>query len=415
MQSAARFTLLIVLPLAFLLALGGCQTQPEAPVEEGPPLFFPLPPDPPRVQFLTWYTGADQLEPKESSPFADFILGEKPKPRPRLRKPFGLAARDGVLYVCDTKAFCISTLDFRKKKFGVFGTTGMGRVRKPVNIAVDELGYKFVADAARNEILIYGPDNEFVRGLEVPGDPCRVVDVAVHGNEVYALDNLGPSIVVFDRATGALVRSFGKRGSEPGDLGMPSGLTIDPEGYLYVCDPLDGRIQKLTREGESVWDKGGPGYVLGTFGRPRGIRAGPDGVLYITDAATSIVQMWNGDGQVLMHFGGPGGTPGSMILPSSVALDASSLEWFREYFHPDFTGDYLIFSANQFGPHLINVYALGAFPEGYDFSGSEFRTILPIPVDPDEVGPMTEPEEGSDPARGSGTAAGGGLDAGGTP
>jgi hypothetical protein len=192
-------------------------------------------------------------------------------------------------------------------------------------------------------------------------------------------------------------RTFGGPGGEPGQFKIPNSLAVCPDGYVYVSDTHNWRIQKLTRDGEPVWAKGAPGYRLGQFGRPRGIRVGPDGIVYVVDGATEIVQMLDPDGNVLMRFGGPGNIPGALGLPSSLAIDASSMPYFREYIHPDFRAEYLMFVISQYGPRLVSVYAFGSFPEGYAFAESQIATLPD--VRPEEgIGPAQEPDGTGEPA-----------------
>jgi DNA-binding beta-propeller fold protein YncE len=271
----------------------------------------------------------------------------------------------------------------------VFGQEG-GHLKKPINIAIDELGFKFLADAVKNEVVVFGPDDAFVTSHRVP-PPCRVVDVGLWGNELYVLDNDStPQIVVLDRTNGTVLRTFGGRGNDPGLFNAPAGLAVGPDGSVYVSDAVSCRIQKLDRSGKPIWSKGGQGYHVGQFGRPRGIRTAPDGVLYVADAATEIVQLWNDQGQPLMHIGGPGNMPGAMVLPSNVAVDSSSLPYFRDLVHPDFQADYLVFVASQYGRRLVNVYAFGSFPEGYKLPESQWRTIPVIPPPAEAQGPARQ-------------------------
>ncbi len=398
MRPVLRAGLLAVTVLALFFVVTGCSSSSghaaaEDATKGSEVIFFPVPPDPPRVQYLTYFTGADQVDPREQDEFASFILGEDTGARPRLRKPFGLAAHDGIIYACDTTLNCVGKFDLKNKRFSVFGNSGSGNLGKPVNLVVDRLGFKFVADARRNEVVVFDPSDNFVRAFKVPGDPIRVVDVALHGDELYVLNNLGAEVTVLSRTTGAVLRKFGKRGAEDGDFSMPSGIAAGPDGSIYVCDPLDQRIQKLSSDGKPIWSKGGPGFVLGTFGRPRGIEVDKNGILYIVDAATCIVQMWNSDGEVLMHFAGSGDTPGCLSLPSSVAVDSSGTSYLGDRAHPDFKGHTLIHVASQFGPRLVSTYMLGEFPAGYDFGGQEFKTIAPIPATEEELGALPSEDD----------------------
>jgi len=375
-----------------LMLACGCKTAEKA---EPTWLFFPSPPEKPRIQFLTWASGAAEVEPPRTS-FEEFILGEEPQAPRQINKPYGVAVHDGSVYVCDTKDICICKLDFKNKTYSVFGYQGPGRLRKPINICIDPLGYKFVADPFRRQIVVFGPSDNFVSAFDVP-QPGYPVDVALHGNELFVLDNDETcQVVVLDRTTGEVLRTFGGPGREPGQFNRPSSLCTSPDGFLYVSDTHNFRVQKLTLEGEMVWVKGAPGYRLGQFGRPRGIRAGPDGIIYVTDGATEIVQMFDPEGHILMRFAGPGNLPGALVLPSTLAVDKNSAAFFQQYVHKDFSVDYLLFVVSQYGPRLINVYAFGQFPEGYRLAESQIRALPPVPVDEDQT-PLPLPQGAQSP------------------
>ncbi|MCO6439209.1 MAG: hypothetical protein J5J06_19125 [Phycisphaerae bacterium] len=368
---------------ATLLLVAGCASTPKSTTK---PLFFPAPPAAPRIQFLTWASGADQVE-EQRGAFESFILGEEQVSRRAINKPYGIAARDGAVYVCDTKGLALCKLDFKNGVFTQLGIRGQGRLKKPINVEIDPLGYKFVVDTSRKQVVVFGPDDQYVAAHNVP-EPCRPVDIALHGNELYVLDNDDtPQIVVMNRSDGTVLRTLGSGGGEPGQFRIPNSLDIDKDGNIYVSDTHNWRIQKLAPDGTAIWTKGTPGYQLGQFGRPRGIRVGPDGIIYVVDGATEIVQMFDSDGQTLMRFGGPGDQPGALALPSTLAIDATSIPYFKKYVHKSFNVEYLLFVVSQYGARLVNVYAFGSFPEGYELSESDVRTIEPLPIE-QGIGPV---------------------------
>jgi sugar lactone lactonase YvrE len=384
--------LCVVLFLLALSLLAGCQSGPK---RERALVFFPAPPAEPRVQFLTSARGAGDMEGQRSG-FADFVLGDEPTFKAAIQKPYGIAAKDGVVYVCDTKGLNVSRLDFVNKTFSALGASGPGRLRKPLNMAIDPLGYKFVVDSDRKQVVIFGPDDAYVTAFNVP-EPCKPVDLALYENELYVLDNDETcQVVVMDRKSGSVIRTFGQPGGEPGQFKIPNSIAVSPDGFVYISDTHNWRIQKLTREGKSVWVKGEPGYMLGQFGRPRGIRVGPDGIVYVVDGATEIVQMYDPDGNTLMRFGGPGDGPGALGLPSTLYADATSIEPFRPYIHDAFQVDYLLFVASQYGERLVNVYAFGKFPPGYKLRESEIKSLQPRPVE-EGIGPVRGDETPGEP------------------
>ncbi len=380
-----------------LLVIGvlsaGCTS---AGKHDGALLVFPPPPSRPRVQFLTFANGAEQAEGPISA-VVQLAFGDDPINRPAMDKPYGVAARDGVVYVCDTKIPGVCRLNFVEHTFDVMGIEGPGRLRKPIHLIIDPLGYKFVADAQRKQIVVFGPDDKYVMAFDVPL-PAHPVDVALWGDELYVLDNDDScQIVVLDRQTGAVLRSFGGPGLERGQFRVPNSLCIGPDGYLYVSDTLNWRIQKLTREGVPLWDRGDAGHLLGQFGRPRGIRAGPDGVIYVADAATEIVQMFDSDGQMLMHFGGPGRVPGTLVLPAAVAIDATSIPYFKQHMHEKFDAEYLMFVSSQYGQHRISVYAFGSFPEGYELSEAGIASLPSLDPQADADTPVPTLDDQDEP------------------
>lgn len=384
--------------LAGAALTAGCRS---APKEEPALLLFPSPPERPRIQFLTWISGAEQVLAPRSS-LEEFVLGEEPVEHRRLNKPYGVAARDGVLYVCDTKDLSLVRVDFKSNSYSLLGTRGPGRLRKPINIAIDPLGYKFVVDPQRKQLVVFGPEDDYATAFDIP-EPCHPVDVAVYENELYVLDNDRTcQILVLDRETGEVLRTFGGPGGEPGQFRIPSSLCVDADGFVYVSDTFNWRIQKLTRDGEPVWMTGMPGYYLGQFGRPRGIRAGPGGIIYLVDGATQIVQLFDAEGRKLMRFGGPGDQPGALVLPSTLAIDSTSLPHFRKYVHEDFDAEYLLFVASQYGEHLISIYAFGSFPEGYQIAESRVARLPGIALEegigPVEQQPTTDQSERSEEA-----------------
>lgn len=373
-----------------LLALTACRSASRSGDSW---LFFPPPPAEPRVQYLTYVSGAEELEPQHGS-FAKFVLGDEPAVNRAIQKPYGIAARDGVAYVCDTKGLSLVRLDFVRKSFTVIGASGPGKLRKPLNIVIDPMGYKFVVDSERRQVVVFSPQDGYVTALDVP-EPCHPVDLALFEDELYVLDNdESCQIVVMKRETGEVLRTIGGPGGEPGKFRIPNSIAISPQGDLYVSDTHNWRIQKLKRDGTPVWQKGQPGYRLGQFGRPRGIRVGPDGIVYVVDGATEIVQMYDPDGNILMRFGGPGDTPGALGLPATLSVDTSSIPFFEQYVHAKFKVEYLLFVASQYGARLVNVYAFGSFPEGFQLDESRIRT-LPAPAVEEGIGPARESPSGT--------------------
>ena len=167
--------------------------------------------------------------------------------------------------------------------------------------------------------------------------------------------------------------TFGSPGPELGQLQNPRGITVDANGFVYVADAGNQRIQKFTPEGEPVafWDQGfrepwdvavGPdgntiyvadtwnhriqhldmdGFILdswGTFGEhtspgnvgqgefygPRGITISPTGQVFVADTGNKRVQVFDSTGQFLFLWGGGGSLSGYLEEPVGIAIGPNS-------------------------------------------------------------------------------------------
>lgn len=170
---------------------------------------------------------------------------------------------------------------------------------------------------------------------------------------------------------------FGSQVSAPGQLERPNGITIDPNGFVYVADTGNHRVQKFTADGQFVaawggqdmspnfnepWDAavaldgslyvadtwnhriqkldsvGNPIGAWGEFGQyeprdgsvgqsafygPRGIvvaYSGDDRWVYVTDTGNKRVQVFEPDGQFAFQWGGGGVIEGYLDEPVGIAV-----------------------------------------------------------------------------------------------
>jgi DNA-binding beta-propeller fold protein YncE len=339
---------------ALVLAAAACSAPVRKP---SAPVFFPPPPAPARIQFLTSLSGLKDVD--EQSAFNRFVVGEKQDVK--VDKPYGVAVYDGKIYVCDTNN-TVAVFDLKRKTFGpMHGAVGPGTLRQPVNISIETDGTKYVADPVRGQIVVFDRNDEYLKAYGVPG-AWRPVDAVPLEDRLYVADVGNGLVKVFDKQSGEMIKTIGDKGDPSERLDRPTNLAFDREGYLYVTDVGRFQVVKFDRDGHFKATFGKAGDNLGHFARPKGIALDREGRLYAVDASFNNVQIFNKEGRLLMFFGEGGDKPGGLLLPAQVAIDYDNLPYFRQYVAPNFQVEYLVFVTSQFGSRRVNVLAFGKEP-----------------------------------------------------
>lgn len=347
-----------------LLVMGGCAQTPEKP----PTVFYPMPPQVPRVQFLTTINDETDIGAGPSA-FQQFLAG-RPEELITLIRPWDIAHEPGRIYVIDKQMNQVVIFDLNNREVDFFKHTKGGNFRNPSGIWVTEDGSKWVADADHGQILAFGPDNEFYRAYGSK-EQFRPTDVAVHGNRIYVCDQEGHEIEVLDRDSGAVLFKIGKLGTEEGEFQWPTHITLDAQGNLFVTDFFNFRIQQLDANGKFLKSFGRLGDSPGAMPRPKGLAVDDNQHLYVADAAFELIQIFDvKTGEILLPFGKFGSGRGGTYLPAGVEIDYDNVGFFSQYVDERFRPEYLIYVANQIGEDRVNVYAFGQWqgPDSENFT-----------------------------------------------
>ncbi len=290
-------------------------------------------------------------------------------------KPYGVAMHDGKIYVCDTQRLTLTILDLRKKEVRLLGATGLGKLLKPIAVAVAPDGMIYVADTQLGGVLMYGADEQYIGTIKHPD--LHPVGLAVNQKELYVVSMMAGCVEVYDRATCKLVGTISKVGRSKGEVSLPLGVALDKDGNVYIDDLINCRVQRFTPDGKLSLAIGGLGDQPGSFARPKHLAVDSDGIIYVVDAMFQNVQMFNAKGDELMFFGGAGSHPGAMDLPAGICVDDGDLDLFQQYVHPAFQAERLIVVTNQFGGEKVSVYALGHLKPGKTVADvSAARTLI---------------------------------------
>lgn len=95
------------------------------------------------------------------------------------------------------------------------------------------------------------------------------------------------------------------------------------DGYLYVVDSGNFRIQVFDRDGNFIRQWGELGSGFSQFSRLRAIAADPEGNLYVSGTQFGNAQIFSPTGRLLLSLGAQGvdGQSGQFRLIAGVVVD----------------------------------------------------------------------------------------------
>jgi len=339
-----------------LFLVAGCVTTKNT----GPKYtFYPPAPDAPHLQYLTSFGTEKDLRGTGRDNFIAFVTGQAPSYMPIL-KPYGGATTTNSIYVCDTVGV-ILRLELDSHKMSAISPQGPAALKLPVNLALDERGWFYVADAGREEVVILDANKNLVGTLGGKG-VMEPRDVALSKDRIYIGDRLNHCVHVVDKVTRTNLFDIPRPEEATATnsrLYQPVNLTLDDRGRLYVSDIGGYRVQVYDADGKYLRSVGRYGDNFGEFARLKGVAVDREHRLYTVDAAGQLAQIFDENGQLLMWFGEPGGSRYPLALPAKVIIDYDNTEHFRKYISPDFEVEYLVIVINQYGPRKVTVFGFG--------------------------------------------------------
>ncbi|MBU1077220.1 MAG: 6-bladed beta-propeller [Spirochaetes bacterium] len=102
---------------------------------------------------------------------------------------------------------------------------------------------------------------------------------------------------------------------------MPYGFALDSMNNMIISDVKRDIIQKLDKDGKSLFMIGGTGIADGKMVGPESVCVDRNDNIYVVDTGNSRVQKFSPDGKLLMKFGERGSNPGEFYRPTGITLD----------------------------------------------------------------------------------------------
>jgi len=219
-------------------------------------------------------------------------------------------ARPGVQFGCDGSSLDpILKFDETGKLVKSFGS---GLVLFPHGLSVDPAGNVWVTDGLGkdgkgHQVFKFSPEGKVLMVLGKAGvagsgtdefNAPSAVLVAPDG-DIFVADghggNTNARIVKFDK-TGKFIKTWGKKGSAPGEFDGPHTLAMDSRGRLFVGDRGNNRIQIFDQDGNFIaqWTQ---------FSRPSGVYIDKNDVIYVADSESGSVAKNHADWKRGMRVG----------------------------------------------------------------------------------------------------------------
>ena len=185
-------------------------------------------------------------------------------------------------------------------------------------------------------------DGKVLLTIGIPGKPapymsgepfhrCTHTAMSPSGDYLYISDGYGNARIHKFTVDGKLVSSWGEPGTDPGQFNIPHNICCDPDGWVYVADRENHRVQVFDGNGkwETQWNN---------LHRPNGmcLGHGADPLCYIGEGgpAGEINKDWPNigsrvsihtlKGKVVARLGKPHGgmLPGQFTSPHGIAVDS---------------------------------------------------------------------------------------------
>lgn len=201
----------------------------------------------------------------------------------------------------------------------------------PHGLTIDRDDNLWLTDVGRHQVFKFAPDGRQLLVLgeaRVPGDDARhfdmPTDVAIaEDGSFFVSDGYGNSRVLHFAADGKLIKTWGTKGTGPGEFDLPHGIAIDDRGRVLVADRSNARVQVFEQSGRFLAQWQGT-----DLGRPYAAAAGQKNRVFIADGGDQPevppdragVAVVDADGQLVTRFGRFGNYDGQFRLAHDVAV-----------------------------------------------------------------------------------------------
>jgi len=242
----------------------------------------------------------------------------------RFEEPSALAldARNGLIYVADTRAGVVSA--FSLQGIAKFQYGAKAGLKAPVGVAVDRSGNVFVSENAGGPIRIINSRGE-ASDLKVPDSARDGAEAPKPGRmtfdrdgSLYVVDRANSEVLVFDKERRLKLR-FGGIGDKRGEFRLLQDVAVDRQGRIYAADAMGVPVQVFDRRGRHLFSFGTRGQFADALSFPAGLWLDRHDQVWVVDKNLHSLKVYDRSGIFLRAFGGYGQEKGSLFYPIAVA------------------------------------------------------------------------------------------------
>ena len=249
-----------------------------------------------------------------------------------LRRPSSVGVDpEGNIHVADTGKKRIVVFDADGNYVTTYGDFGKEALQiwEPIDVAVAPDGRSYVVDRGLKKVVMYDSAHKATQEFVLEGE--APLSVNVRNDLLFVTTESGVMISDLD---GTLETGYIKRGKDPGAFDRPGAVAVAEDGTLYVADSLNYRVQAISPAGKPLWQYGKPlsanAAVMSNddsrkFGLPSSITLDDNGYLYVIDGLNSEMVILTTDGEHVETIGDVGHDDGMFYYPDGIEYASGRL------------------------------------------------------------------------------------------
>ncbi len=277
--------------------------------------------DAPYVRWVSQYPSKEKVETKFSKRIGRILFG---KEEFVLSKPFNVLAQNpNEFWVLDQGSGVIVKIKDKSIQTPKFIYKHLKGFSSLVGICMSPDGSIFFTDSHLKSVYKIDFNKKKILSISKTLDLNQPTGIAYskENNQLWVVETGAHRISVLNADNGQLIKKIGGRGTVNGTFNFPTFIWIDDQGYVYIVDSMNFRIQIFSSQGEFISTFGQIGDASGYMARPKGIATDTFGNIYITDALFHVVQVFDQDGNFLYRFGEQGKGKAQFWMPTGIYID----------------------------------------------------------------------------------------------